>query len=96
MIIDRCQWSINKEVLEYWEGRGKKIVCYGESWEYEGKGYGSSIYFYELDVPQISIASLDENVIAHQKSNNIWRYQFGNHWYPEADIIKIIKLKAFI
>lgn len=96
MMIDRCNWTINKEVLAYWESIGKTVLCYGETWEQMGQPYSAVTYFYVEDHPPVSVGSADKNVIANKNTDNKWRFQFGNNWYPEDEIVKIIKLKAFL
>jgi hypothetical protein len=94
-IIERNKWKLHPEVIKFWEDKGKRICCYGDYWQYEGREAGGATYFYELDAPQISVSASDNNVIASHNRGEI-SYRLDGRSYSEEIIIKIIKLKAFL
>jgi hypothetical protein len=97
-IIDKSEWKIHPKVIEFWEKRGKILQCYGDYWEYNGQHGGGATYFYEEGVPQIGISSGDTNAIARHDCDYVPEIIYildGSH-YTEEDILKIIKMPAFI
>jgi hypothetical protein len=85
-IVERKDWKIHPEIIEFYEKQNKIIIA---------KSRGISVWYdaYNTDPLQTFYSLV---AINHKVQSNEFFYYFQSQYFTEDAMLKIIRMKAFI